>query len=221
MEFFHRILLFLMPAKYQPDSMYLRKVPLSRVHLFTLIQLVFFILLWIIKTVKVTSILFPLMLVVMILVRKMLNLVFTQRELKILDDIMPESTKRQREDSRRRSSVMIVEELSGGKDRKKSVVVGNALEIPLASGNVMRIPLNTLNVTDEVNKSGIWKKVHSDNSLDDHDTHEPLLEKGKDKPIITRKRGSVSISSGGERRFSLLRTTDDDGGITFKFEQAP
>lgn len=41
-----------------------------------------------------TSILFPLMLVVMIGIRKALDLFFTRREMKILDDVMPEITKR-------------------------------------------------------------------------------------------------------------------------------
>ena len=36
----------------------------------------------------------------MIVVRKLLDWVFTQRELKILDDIMPESTKRRDEEER-------------------------------------------------------------------------------------------------------------------------
>lgn len=63
-------------------------------HLFTLIQLACLIILWLIKSFQQTSILFPLMLVVMIGIRKSLDCVFTRRELKILDDIMPEMTKR-------------------------------------------------------------------------------------------------------------------------------
>lgn len=47
-----------------------------------------------IKSFSTTSILFPLMLVVMIGIRKALELIFSRRELKILDDIMPEMTKR-------------------------------------------------------------------------------------------------------------------------------
>ncbi len=61
LQFFDRILLFFMPQKYQPDYPYLRRVPLRRVHLFTLVQLACLILLWIIKDIKATSILFPIM----------------------------------------------------------------------------------------------------------------------------------------------------------------
>ncbi|XP_039479600.1 sodium bicarbonate cotransporter 3 isoform X14 [Drosophila santomea] len=94
LQFFDRILIMFMPAKYQPDYMFLRQVPIKRVHLFTMIQLACLIILWLIKSFSQTSILFPLMLVVMIGIRKALDLVFTRRELKILDDIMPEMTKR-------------------------------------------------------------------------------------------------------------------------------
>ncbi|KPU73965.1 uncharacterized protein Dana_GF14032, isoform J [Drosophila ananassae] len=94
LQFFDRILIMFMPAKYQPDYMFLRQVPIKRVHLFTVIQLACLIILWLIKSFSQTSILFPLMLVVMIGIRKALDLVFTRRELKILDDIMPEMTKR-------------------------------------------------------------------------------------------------------------------------------
>uniref|UniRef100_A0A182LYA5 Anion exchange protein n=1 Tax=Anopheles culicifacies TaxID=139723 RepID=A0A182LYA5_9DIPT len=98
LQFFDRLLIMLMPAKYQPDYMFLRQVPIRRVHLFTAIQLACFAVLWLIKSFSITSILFPLMLVVMIGVRKSLDYIFTKRELKILDDIMPEMTKRARAD---------------------------------------------------------------------------------------------------------------------------
>lgn len=67
---------------------------MMRVHLFTLIQFACLLVLWSIKSYFYTSILFPLMLVVMIGIRKSLECLFTHRELKILDDIMPEMTRR-------------------------------------------------------------------------------------------------------------------------------
>ncbi|ERL94126.1 hypothetical protein D910_11408, partial [Dendroctonus ponderosae] len=94
LQFFDRILIMFMPSKYQPDYMFLRQVPIKKVHLFTIIQLTCLICLWVIKSFSATSILFPLMLVVMIGIRKSLDLIFTRRELKILDDVMPEMTKR-------------------------------------------------------------------------------------------------------------------------------
>ncbi|XP_043500640.1 sodium-driven chloride bicarbonate exchanger isoform X12 [Polistes fuscatus] len=104
LQFFDRILIMLMPVKYQPDYMFLRQVPLKRVHIFTAIQLTCLACLWIIKSFSTTSILFPLMLVVMIGIRKSLDFVFTQRELKILDDVMPEPSKKHAEDLRQLES---------------------------------------------------------------------------------------------------------------------
>lgn len=54
-----------------------------------MIQVACLAILWMIKSLSYTSILFPLMLVVMIGIRKLLDYVFTRRELKMLDDIMP------------------------------------------------------------------------------------------------------------------------------------
>jgi HCO3- transporter family len=50
-----------MPIKYQPDYIYLRHVQTSRVHYFTLMQIACSAVMWIIKSVKSTSIAFPLM----------------------------------------------------------------------------------------------------------------------------------------------------------------
>ena len=61
MQFYDRLLLLFMPTKYQPDHIYLRKVTLRRVHLFTFIQLLCFILLWAVKEINAISIAFPLM----------------------------------------------------------------------------------------------------------------------------------------------------------------
>lgn len=49
-----------MPPKHQPDLLLLRHVPLSRVHLFTAIQLACLGLLWIVKSTP-AAIIFPIM----------------------------------------------------------------------------------------------------------------------------------------------------------------
>lgn len=59
-QFFDRLKLFGMPAKHQPDFIYLRHVPLRKVHLFTLTQLTCLMLLWVIKT-SPAAIVFPMM----------------------------------------------------------------------------------------------------------------------------------------------------------------
>ncbi|OXB56716.1 hypothetical protein ASZ78_006910 [Callipepla squamata] len=59
-QFFDRLKLFGMPAKHQPDFIYLRHVPLRKVHLFTLVQLTCLVLLWVIKASR-AAIVFPMM----------------------------------------------------------------------------------------------------------------------------------------------------------------
>ena len=107
LQFFDRLLLFFMPKKYQPDYPYLRQVPLSRVHQFTFIQLTCFVILWLIQTFKQTSILFPIMLLLLVGIRKALDFVFTRHELKVLDDVFPQSKRKEKmeEEEERRKSI--------------------------------------------------------------------------------------------------------------------
>ncbi|XP_041622491.1 anion exchange protein 4 isoform X6 [Vulpes lagopus] len=88
-QFTKRVQLLLMPAKHQPDLLLLRHVSLSRVHLFTAIQLACLGLLWIIKSTP-AAIIFPLTLLGLVGVRKALERVFSPQELLWLDELMPE-----------------------------------------------------------------------------------------------------------------------------------
>ncbi|XP_021702979.1 electrogenic sodium bicarbonate cotransporter 1 isoform X2 [Aedes aegypti] len=153
LQFFDRLMIMLMPIKYQPDYMFLRQVPIRRVHLFTLIQLACLIMLWVIKSFSSTSILFPLMLVVMIGIRKALDFVFTRRELKILDDVMPEMTKRAHEDDLR--------QLEDGEDSGQHSA--DNLQLPLENGTLSCKP--QINISEEVNRTTIWKQVNNCNVL--------------------------------------------------------
>ena len=49
-----------MPIKHQPDLMYLRQVPLKRIHIFTFIQLFCLAVLWAIKSTP-AALIFPVM----------------------------------------------------------------------------------------------------------------------------------------------------------------
>ena len=60
-QLIQRILIVFMPPKYQPDYMFLRTVPLRRVHMFTAVQVACLAVLWVIKTIKSISIVFPIM----------------------------------------------------------------------------------------------------------------------------------------------------------------
>uniref|UniRef100_A0A674PDP1 Anion exchange protein n=1 Tax=Takifugu rubripes TaxID=31033 RepID=A0A674PDP1_TAKRU len=101
LQFFDRIKLFGMPAKHQPDLIYLRYVPLWKVHIFTLVQLTCLVLLWVIKA-SAAAVVFPMMVLALVFVRKLLDLFFTKRELSWLDDLMPESKKKKEDDKKKK-----------------------------------------------------------------------------------------------------------------------
>ncbi|XP_055791962.1 electrogenic sodium bicarbonate cotransporter 4-like isoform X3 [Salvelinus fontinalis] len=92
-QFWERIKLYLMPAKHQPDFSFLRHVPLRRVHLFTLVQIICLAVLWTLKS-TVAAIIFPVMILGLMVVRKMMDLMFSQHDLAWLDDILPEKDKK-------------------------------------------------------------------------------------------------------------------------------
>uniref|UniRef100_A0A8B9PPG1 Anion exchange protein n=1 Tax=Apteryx owenii TaxID=8824 RepID=A0A8B9PPG1_APTOW len=100
-QFWDRCKLFLMPAKHQPDYAFLRHVPLRRVHLFTLVQAVCLAVLWILKS-TVAAIVFPVMILALILVRKLLDFVFSQHDLAWIDNIIPEKEKKKEDDKKKK-----------------------------------------------------------------------------------------------------------------------
>ncbi|XP_068974844.1 electroneutral sodium bicarbonate exchanger 1 isoform X4 [Bombus flavifrons] len=206
LQFFDRILIMLMPVKYQPDYMFLRQVPLKRVHLFTTIQLTCLACLWIIKSFSSTSILFPLMLVVMIGIRKSLDLLFTQRELKILDDVMPEPSRKHAEDLR---------QLESGEEQNESMAYGPSgnIQISLANGNIMKIPMASINISEEVNKTGIWQQVNEGN---EKTKQVKLINAGKQKKHS--KKENLLMADETTRLTTMTEEDEDDSGISIKVD---
>uniref|UniRef100_A0A8C9TRC2 Anion exchange protein n=1 Tax=Scleropages formosus TaxID=113540 RepID=A0A8C9TRC2_SCLFO len=100
-QFMDRLKLFLMPAKHQPDLIYLRHVPLRKVHLFTFVQVLCLALLWILKS-TVAAIIFPVMILALVAVRKAMDYVFSQHDLSFLDDVIPEKDKKKKEDEKKK-----------------------------------------------------------------------------------------------------------------------
>ena len=164
-QFFERILLMFMPQKYQPDYMYLRHVRTYKVHIFTIVQILCFVLLWLVKSNPTTSITFPLMLVVIIGVRQLLEYFFSLPELKALDDVIPESTRRDREKEKNDDeSDADGTQLAGGLIQNASS--GN-VAIALANGNILKIPVESFqadseqqcNITEQLAKSNVWRSI--------------------------------------------------------------
>ncbi|KAM7018636.1 solute carrier family 4 member 4a isoform 7-T8 [Tautogolabrus adspersus] len=100
-QFMDRLKLLLMPAKHQPDLIYLRHVPLRKVHLFTFIQILCLALLWILKS-TVAAIVFPVMILALVAVRKAMDYMFSQHDLSFLDDVIPEKDKKKKEDEKKK-----------------------------------------------------------------------------------------------------------------------
>ncbi|XP_045913959.1 sodium bicarbonate cotransporter 3-like isoform X6 [Micropterus dolomieu] len=173
-QFFDRIKLFGMPAKHQPDLIYLRYVPLWKVHVFTLVQLTCLVLLWVIKA-SAAAVVFPMMVLALVFIRKLLDLFFTNRELSWLDDLMPESKKKKEDDKKKKereklvkasNTVFIQEEVSILQDEEMGLKVSfggsNQLKIPVktVSGNSDSDSPLVINISDEMAKTAVWKAVN-------------------------------------------------------------
>ncbi|CEF61171.1 Na[+]-driven anion exchanger 1 [Strongyloides ratti] len=90
LQFVQRLRLFFIPIKHQPDLPWLRIMPMYRVHLFTVTQIVCLTGLFMVKYNKTTSMIFPLMIVLIIIIRlTILKILFKERELLSLDGKPP------------------------------------------------------------------------------------------------------------------------------------
>ncbi|XP_037381303.1 sodium bicarbonate cotransporter 3 isoform X2 [Talpa occidentalis] len=157
-QLFDRIKLFGMPAKHQPDLIYLRYVPLWKVHIFTVIQLTCLILLWVIKA-SAAAVVFPMMVLALVFIRKLMDLCFTKRELSWLDDLMPESKKKKEDDKKKKEEEEAERMLQGDDD---------TVHLPFERGSLLQIPVKALkysvdpsvvNISDEMAKTAQWKAL--------------------------------------------------------------
>ncbi|XP_050564504.1 sodium bicarbonate cotransporter 3 isoform X4 [Cygnus atratus] len=158
-QFFDRIKLFGMPAKHQPDLIYLRYVPLWKVHIFTVIQLTCLVLLWVIKA-SAAAVVFPMMVLALVFIRKLMDLCFTKRELSWLDDLMPESKKKKEDDKKKKEKAEAERMLQTGDNE--------SVHLQYGEGNVLNFPVKTLkysvdpsivNISDEMAKTAQWKAL--------------------------------------------------------------
>ncbi|XP_009697626.1 PREDICTED: sodium bicarbonate cotransporter 3-like, partial [Cariama cristata] len=124
-QFFDRIKLFGMPAKHQPDLIYLRYVPLWKVHIFTVVQLTCLVLLWVIKA-SAAAVVFPMMVLALVFIRKLMDLCFTKRELSWLDDLMPESKKKKEDDKKKKEKAEAERMLQTGDNESVRLAYGEA-----------------------------------------------------------------------------------------------
>ncbi|XP_067385942.1 electroneutral sodium bicarbonate exchanger 1 isoform X1 [Emydura macquarii macquarii] len=160
-QFFDRVKLFGMPAKHQPDFIYLRHVPLRKVHLFTLIQLTCLVLLWVIK-VSPAAIVFPMMVLALVFVRQVMDFCFSKRELSWLDDLMPESKKKKLDDAKNKAKE---EEES---QKMLEAAETDVIQLPLGKTKYSAVPgrnnnvrgdPSEINISDEMPKTTVWKAL--------------------------------------------------------------
>ncbi|KAG5197413.1 hypothetical protein JEQ12_008142 [Ovis aries] len=157
-QLFDRIKLLGMPAKHQPGLIYLRHVPLWKVHAFTAVQLTCLVLLWAIKA-SAAAVVFPMMVLALVFVRKLMDLCFTKRELSWLDDLMPESKKKKEDDKKKKEKEEAERMLQAGED---------TVHLPFEGGSLLQIPVKALkysvdpsvvNISDEMAKTAQWKAL--------------------------------------------------------------
>ncbi|KAM8735413.1 sodium bicarbonate cotransporter 3-like isoform 4-T4 [Acanthopagrus schlegelii] len=158
-QLFDRIKLFGMPAKHQPDLIYLRYVPLWKVHVFTVVQLSCLIVLWTIKA-SAAAVVFPMMVLALVFIRKLLDFCLTKRELSWLDDLIPESKKKKEDDKKKKEKEdarRMMEEVEDDPPYHISFPIKDLKR---------RVDPSEVNISDEMAKSGIWKSVsmNSDSS---------------------------------------------------------
>ncbi|XP_059364358.1 sodium bicarbonate cotransporter 3-like isoform X10 [Carassius carassius] len=164
-QFFDRIKLFGMPAKHQPDLIYLRYVPLWKVHIFTIVQLTCLVLLWVIKA-SAAAVVFPMMVLALVFVRKLLDFCFLKRELSWLDDLMPESKKKKEDDKKKKAKERPLDVCN--QEAQRMMEAEGAMEVPYDNGDHLEIPVKSLkvstdpsmvNISDEMAKTAVWKAV--------------------------------------------------------------
>uniref|UniRef100_A0A671WNT4 Anion exchange protein n=1 Tax=Sparus aurata TaxID=8175 RepID=A0A671WNT4_SPAAU len=132
-QFWDRIKLYMMPSKHQPDFSYLRHVPLRKIHLFTLVQILCLAVLWILKSTFL-AIIFPVMILGLMVVRKMLDMVFSQHDLAWVDDLLPGKEKKKKEDNKKKGKEVEKEKKKPKQDDSEEEVRALELLLPPAGG---------------------------------------------------------------------------------------
>ncbi|XP_030830660.1 anion exchange protein 2 isoform X4 [Strongylocentrotus purpuratus] len=84
LQMIERIKVFFMPSKHHPDVKYIRMVKAWKIHLFTFIQLVCLVAVWMIKT-SVIAICFPFFFILLVAIRRLMRFIYTDQELEALD----------------------------------------------------------------------------------------------------------------------------------------
>jgi len=83
-QFFDRVKLFIMPTKHHPSISYVKKMKTWRMHMFTILQLIGLVILWVVKSSS-AALAFPFFVMAMIPYRWSMKFLFSPSELDALD----------------------------------------------------------------------------------------------------------------------------------------
>lgn len=86
------------------------------------------------------------------------------------------------------------------------------IQISLANGNIMKIPLASINISEEVNKTGIWQQVNEGNEKTKQS--KSLINVGKQKKHP--KKDNSLIADETTRLTTMTEEDEDDSGISIK-----
>ena len=185
-----------MPTKYQPNYTFLKFVQLNRVHLFTVTQILSLIILWAVKSYNKTSIAFPVMLVVICVIRKMIECIFTNGELRALDDLLPERKKDTRKLGYKKSVKGSTLDESDEED----------LSRPPAYNTIYR-------KKREKRANGDTYHISIDTELEELMSFEPKAPKRRSLPKVLTANNMKTIKSSGlpeKATLMFLRMNDDE-----------
>ncbi|XP_041988559.1 uncharacterized protein LOC121739964 [Aricia agestis] len=87
------------------------------------------------------------------------------------------------------------------------------LQIPLINGNIMNIPLTSINISEEMNKTGIWKQVNDGNKMRTQLDVKDLKPKSAKKVIKHKKIISKNAQSEIERRLSTMDEVEEEDSL--------
>ncbi|KAM4704838.1 sodium bicarbonate cotransporter 3 isoform 7-T7 [Rhinophrynus dorsalis] len=197
-QLFDRIKLFGMPAKHQPDLIYLRYVPLWKVHVFTVIQLTCLVLLWVIKA-SAAAVVFPMMVLALVFIRKLLDFCFTKRELSWLDDLMPESKKKKEDDKKKKEKEEAERMLQEDSDNLHLEYEGRSLlQIPVKTLKYSLDP-SVVNISDEMAKTAQWKAL----SMNPENAKVTKSNLSPDKPVSVK----ITLEDDSSRKYVDAETS--------------
>lgn len=114
--------------------------------------------------------------------------------------------------------------------------VDKNLQIPLVNGKVMNIPFTAINISEEVNKTGIWKQVNENNQKKSNKKAEKKNKSPKTPRYyfifkcyfdlndvryrrVKKKKNSKKadeLKQKLEKKLSIMNEEDEDEGITIK-----